>query len=142
MDNKLVLIGVLIIIGAAFVIIGALNLRKRAKLLERGKNTTAKVTNVTVTTKTVKKKDRDERKTVYNCTLEYMAENKLTTVKYSTEQPHVAGETMEVVYLPEAPEQYMLANTLSSTFLSKIVPMFFIGLGIVLLIVGVVMAFR
>jgi hypothetical protein len=141
MDNNLIIVGALIIIGAGFIIHSALFLRKRAKMKERGNLTTATVTNVNISTKIVKKNKRHVKKTIYACTLEYMSDNKQVSVKHSTEQPRAVGDTIEIAYLPDDPEQFMPAELLADTLTNKFTPFVFIAVGTLLLVVGAVIYF-
>ena len=137
MKENLIVTAILIILGVAFVFIGISSRRLRAKLIESGKRATATVTDVT--TRMVKR-NNNRRVTQYVCKLEYPADNKTQTAKYSTETATVAGEKIEIAYLPDNPGKFMPADQLTDSAMNKILPLIFIVIGVILLIVGAIVA--
>jgi len=84
----------------------------RHKLKQRGKHTMAEVIDVSSRVRSGRR-----RSVTYVYTLEYMTEGERQTVKHSMgrRQSYVAGDKVEIAYLPEDPGKLMLAELLPNS---------------------------
>jgi ankyrin repeat protein len=81
----------------------------RRNLKARGKRATAAVVDLSVSRGT-----RRRRRTTYHYTLEYTAGDERLTVHYSSAR-ELAGDTVEIAYLPEDPRKFLPAESLSNS---------------------------
>lgn len=142
MNERLFLAGIFFIMGAACVWFGVAFLRKRGEMRRRGERALAKVIDVGVSTRVVRRNKRKYTETVYVCTLEYMALNERHTVRHVTREATEVGEVKVIVYLPEKPERYMLAENLTDAPINTKIPAGFAILGAILLVVSAVIWFQ
>ena len=141
MENNFIIVAVMCVIGAGFIYTGVSMMRLRAKLIESGKRAMAMVTNINLSTRTRGTKGNKRSVTVYNCVMEFIADDGTQTVRHSTEEMRMVGDTMEIAYLPENPRKFMLASQLTDSFINKIMPVGNVVIGAILLIAAVVAAF-
>jgi hypothetical protein len=68
--------------------------------------------------------------------LEFVADDKRITSEYTDEQPRAVGETVDIVFLPEFPEEFLLDEQLADSLLNAITP-FRIIVAVILLLIEV-----
>lgn len=142
MNERLFLASIFFIMGAACVWFGVAFLRKRGEMRRRGERALAKVIDVGVSTRVVRRNKRKYTETVYVCTLEYMALNERQAVRHTMGSEITVGNAIEIVYLPEKPEQFMLARELTDAPINTKIPAGFAILGTILLVVSAVIWFQ
>ena len=131
----MILAGILFIVGAVFIYAGVSFLLKRGKMIKSGERATAKVLEVNVSTRKKRINKRTVIENIYNCTLEYMTGYERQTVKYAAGEPRAVGDTIEISFSPDKPEQFMTADQLTNSPINTILPLVFVTIGAILLVV-------
>jgi len=95
-----------LIVGAGCLYWGINNLYFRYKIKNRGIRAMATVTNI-------RSSIALQPEPTFKVTLEYVADYRRQTVKW-TARKRTEGETVEIVYLPEKPEKFLITDSVES----------------------------